>query len=371
MSHKFTGKHDFVGSFLRPEQLVKARQDYKEGKIDRPALKQVEDQEIEKLINKLKELGYEFITDGEFRRDTWHLDFMWGFHGVDHKPTNTGIQFSGIVAELDDTFLVDKLSFNENHPFLDHLAFVQQFEDENHTAKLTVPAPAQFLKQFISPEERENTGKFYNSRAELADDIVSLYRQFIQKAYDSGLRYLQFDDVSWGRLVDDKAPEHFGTDQAGVEELKQVFVDTNNRVIADRPEDLVVNTHVCRGNFQSTYSASGPYDRVAEFLFEEENVNSYFLEFDDDRSGGFEPLQKISGDKEVVLGLITSKRPELEDKDQIIDRIHQAAEYIPLDRLSLSPQCGFASTEHGNKLSLEDQWNKLRLVKDIADEVWA
>lgn len=370
MCEKCVGKHDFVGSFLRPEELVQARQDFKDGKIDAAELKEVEDKAITHLIEKQKELGYEFITDGEFRRATWHLDFMWGFDGIEHHKTETGLPFADEVALLDDTYLVGKLRFNENHPFFDHLRFVQQFEDENHHAKLTNPAPAQFLEQLIMPFAIENTSKYYDNQEEVVDDLVSVYRQFIQKAYDLGLRYLQLDDCSWGLLVDPRAQEFFGTDQAGVDAIKQLFADVNNRAIADRPEDLVVNTHVCRGNFKSTYAASGSYEDVAEFLFAEEDVDSYFLEFDDDRSGGFEPLRKVSGDKQVVLGLITSKKPQLEDKERIIARIKEASKYIPLERLSLSPQCGFASTEDGNKLTEEDQWKKLQLVKEIADEVW-
>lgn len=374
MCQHITGRYDFVGSFLRPEALVKAREDFKSGAITEKDLKVVEDQTITDLIAKQKELGYEFITDGEFRRSSWHLDFMWGFQGIDHHETKTGLSFAGEVALLDDTYLVDKLSFNEEHPFFDHFQFVQQFEEPGHIAKLTIPAPAQFLEQLIAPyfstSAVENTKKFYGNLDDLVEDLANVYRQFIAKAYDLGLRHLQIDDCSWGLLVDPHAEEAFGTNEDGIEKIKQLFLDVNNRAIVNRPDDLVVNTHVCRGNFKSTYAATGSYEDVAEFLFAREEVDGYFLEFDDERSGGFEPLRKVSGDKRVVLGLITTKKPELEDKEQIIARIHQAAEYVPLERLALSPQCGFASTEHGNKLTAEDQWKKLQLVKDIAEEVW-
>lgn len=370
MCHSFTGKHDAVGSYLRPEELVKARRAYEAGEIEYSALKEVEDKAITDLIEKQKELGYEFITDGEFRRATWHLDFMWGFNGIKHQPTQTGIAFSDRIAYLDDTYLVDKLTYNPNHPFFDHLAFVQQFEDDHHKAKLTIPAPAQFLEQLFLPDTVDNTHQHYDSQEELIDDLVSVYRQFIQQAYQQGLRYLQIDDCSWGVLVDSEATEFFQTDEAGVEALKELFLEVNNRAISNRPDDLIVNTHVCRGNFESTYFASGGYDAVAKTLLAQEDVNAFFLEFDDERSGGFEPLKEIGPDKTVVLGLITSKRPELEDKERIKQRIYEAAEYVPLERLSLSPQCGFASTEEGNKLTPEEQWDKLRLVKEIADEVW-
>lgn len=370
MCHSFTGKHDAVGSYLRPEKLVEARRAYEAGEIEYDVLKEVEDEAITELIEKQKELGYEFITDGEFRRATWHLDFMWGFDGIDHQPTQTGIPFADRIAYIDDTYLVGKLRFNPAHPFFDHLAYVQQFEDDYHKAKLTIPAPAQFLEQLIMPFAKENTQKYYDTQDELVDDLVAAYRQFIEKAYDQGLRYLQIDDCSWGLLVDSRATELFGTDEDGIEEIKQLFVDVNNRAISNRPDDLVVNTHVCRGNFASTYAASGSYDDVAKALFAQEDVNAYFLEFDDERSGGFEPLKEIGPDKTVVLGLITSKHPELEDKDRIKERIYEAAQYVPLERLSISTQCGFASTEEGNKLTAEQQWDKLRLVKEIADEVW-
>lgn len=370
MCQHFTGKNESVGSFLRPAALVDARAAYQRGEIDYPSLKKVEDQAITQLIEEQKAHGLQFITDGEFRRATWHLDFMWGFHGIDHKPTDTGIPFAAETAYIDDTYLVGKLTYNPDHPFFDHLAFVQQFEDQDHKAKLTIPAPAQFLEQLIMPFALDNTLKYYDNQDQVVEDLVAVYQAFIKDAYDKGLRYLQLDDCSWGLLVDDRASDLFGTDQAGIEAIKELFVTTNNAALEGKPEDLVVNTHVCRGNFKSTYAVSGGYEDVAKFLFARENVNAYFLEFDDERSGGFEPLRYVGPDKHVVLGLITSKKPQLEDKERIIARIKEASQYVPLERLSLSPQCGFASTEDGNKLTQEEQWAKLNLVKEIADQVW-
>lgn len=370
MCQKYTGKNESVGSFLRPEKLASARQSFQNKEITADELKQIEDEAIIDLIAKQKAIGLEFITDGEFRRATWHLDFMWGFNGIDHQPTKTGLPFAEETAYIDDTFLVGQLSFNDHHPFFEHLQFVQQFEDDQHKAKLTIPAPAQFLEQLIMPFAIDNTRKYYETNEALIEDLVSVYKLFIQKVYDLGLRYLQLDDCSWGLLVDERATLMFGTDKEGLDAIKELFVKTNNRAIEDKPSDLIINTHVCRGNFKSTYAVSGSYEDVARFLFAKENVNSFFLEFDDERSGGFEPLREITGDKEVVLGLITSKKPELEDKERIIARIKEAAQYVPLERLSLSPQCGFASTEEGNKLTEEEQWAKLQLVKEIADEVW-
>ena len=205
---------------------------------------------------------------------------------------------------------------------------------------------------------------------QVAEDIVKGYREFIKDIYAAGCRNLQLDDCSWGMVVDPSAPVLFGTTKAGLEKIKEQLLDVNNKAIEGAPKDLVINTHVCRGNFHSTYASSGAYDSVAETLFAKENVNAYYLEFDDERSGGFECLQKVSGDKKVVLGLITTKSPKLEDKQKVINRIHEAAKYVPLERLYLSPQCGFASCEIGNKLTEKQQWAKLALVKEIAQEVW-
>ena len=295
-------RYDYVGSFLRPAGLKQARADFQNGKIGADELKAAEDQAIRELVAKQQSAGYHVITDGEFRRATWHLDFMWGFHGVGHSRTEKGLPFHGENAMLDDTYLTGEVSV-DSHPFVEHFRFVKALEDENTVAKLTIPAPAQFLEQMVMPFAMENTSKYYPNIEKLV-------------------------------------------------------------------EDLVINTHVCRGNFHSTYASSGAYDSVAKTLLARENVTAYYLEFDDARSGGFEPLAAVSGEKKVVLGLVTTKRPELEDKAAVIARIHDAAKYIPLDRLCLSPQCGFASCEIGNKLTEAQQWAKLALVKEIAEEVW-
>ena len=362
-------RYDFVGSFLRPNTLKKARRQFDEGEISYDELKKVEDQAITELVQKTKELGYHVITDGEFRRATWHLDFMWGFNGVGHSKTQTGLPFHGEAAMIDDTYLTGKVSVGD-HPFVEHFKFVKALEDENTVAKQTIPAPAQFLEQMIMPFALENTKKYYNDTEELVQDIAKGYRKVIADLYSAGCRNIQFDDCSWGMIVDPNAKAIFGVDDAGLEDIKRLLLRINNLAIEGKPEDLVITTHVCRGNFHSTYASSGAYDSVAETLFAGENVSAYYLEFDDERSGGFEPLKAVSGDKKVVLGLITSKKPELEDKQAVIDRIHEAAKYISLDRLCLSPQCGFASCEIGNKLTEEEQWAKLALVKEIAEEVW-
>lgn len=321
------------------------------------------------LVEKQKKAGYHIITDGEFRRATWHLDFMWGFNGVGHSKTKTGFSFHGEAAMIDDTYLVGKVSVDK-HPFVEHFKFVKALENENTVAKQTIPAPAQFLEQMIMPFALENTRKYYSDTEELVRDIANSYKKVIADLYAAGCRNIQFDDCSWGMIVDPNAKAIFDVDDAGLEDIKKLLLRINNLAIEGKPDDLVITTHVCRGNFHSTYASSGAYDSVAQTLFAGENVSAYFLEFDDERSGGFEPLKAVSGDKKVVLGLITTKKPEFENKQAVIDRINEAAKYVPLDRLSLSPQCGFASCEIGNKLTEEEQWAKLALVKEIAEEVW-
>ena len=371
MSQLYTPfRYDFVGSFLRPEYLKKARADYEAGAMSAEELKKTEDKAITELVAKQKEAGYHVITDGEFRRATWHLDFMWAFDGVGHSKTETGLPFHGEAAMIDDTYVTGKISYKKNHSFVEHFKFVKTLEDENTVAKLTIPAPAQFLEQMIMPFAWSNTKKFYDTQEEVAKDIAEGYREFIKEVYAAGCRNLQLDDCSWGMVVDPAACKLFGVTPKGLEKIKEQLLEINNSALEGKPEDLIVNTHVCRGNFHSTYASSGAYDSVAATLFAKENVNAYYLEFDDARSGGFEPLKSVSGDKKVVLGLITTKSPKLEDKEDVIKRIHEAAKYVPLDRLYLSPQCGFASCEIGNKLTEEEQWKKLALVKEIAEEVW-
>ena len=361
-------RYDYVGSFLRPEALKKARADFEAAKITKEELKAVEDKLIINLVEKQKKAGYHVITDGEFRRATWHLDFMWGFKGVEHKKTESGVAFQGEAALIDDTWLTGKLSA-ENHPFVEHFKFVKELEDENTVAKQTMPAPAQFFQQMVIPKNLEGTRKFYPTDEELIEDIAKGYKQVIADLYEAGCRNIQFDDCTWGVLVAEGSVERYGKG-ADLKSISEKLLKVNNLAIEGKPDDLVITTHVCRGNYHSAYFSSGAYDPVAEPLFGRENVDAYYLEFDDERSGGFEPLKHITGDKKVILGLITSKSPVLEDKETVIARINEAAKYVPLDRLYLSPQCGFASCEIGNKLTEEEQWAKLALVKEIAEEVW-
>lgn len=362
-------RYDFVGSFLRPEELKQARKDFKAGKVSMEELTAIEDKAITALVEKQKKAGYRIITDGEYRREFWHLDFMWGFEGVAHENTGSGVQFSGELAALDDTYLVGKVKAAP-HPFVEYFKFLKQFEDEQTVAKYTIPAPAQTFQQMIVPQNIEQTRKFYSINEELIQDIGTAYQAVIKQFYDAGCRDLQLDDCTWGAVVGDAAKQRYESLGIDLEDVKKQLLEVNNLALANKPADMVITSHICRGNYHSTYFTSGPYDSVADYVFAHENVDALLLEYDDERSGGFEPLAKVSPDKKVVLGLITSKTPELEDKQAVIARIHEAAKYIPLERLCLSPQCGFASCEIGNKLTEEEQWAKLALVKEIAEEVW-
>lgn len=363
-------RYDFVGSFLRPQALKDAKAAYRDGKITKGEFDKVVNEEITKVVAKQKELGFHAITDGEFRRTFWHLDFMWGFEGVAHENTGNGVKFDAELAVLDDTYLVGKIKAKA-HPFVEYFKFLKQFEDENTVAKYTIPAPAQTFQRMIVPDNIANTRKFYPTNEELIQDIGKAYQDVIKQFYDAGCRNLQLDDCTWGAIVGDAAKQRYRSLGISLEDVKNELLAVNNLALGGKPEDMVITSHICRGNYHSTFFTSGPYDTVADYVFANENVDALFLEYDDERSGGFAPLAKVSENKKVVLGLITTKSPVLEDKEKVIARIHEAAKYVPLDRLCLSPQCGFASCEIGNKLTEEEQWAKLKLVKEIAEEVWS
>ncbi len=364
-------RFDVAGSYLRPEDLKQARADFAEGKILAEQLRKKEDAAIKELVQKQKEAGLALYTDGEFRRATWHLDFMWAFQGVGHKKTETGIPFKDVVALIDDTYLTGKVALEGRHPFVEHFCFIKQFAEEGFTPKQAIPAPAQFLQQMLLPINLADTLRFYPDVEELIQDIVKGYKQVIADLYAEGCRHIQLDDCTWGVLVDSRVEFIYGTDKAGVEKIKGQFLRINNLAVEDKPEDLLINTHVCRGNFKSTWACEGAYDSVAKELFAGENVYAYYLEFDDARSGGFACLEDLSEGKVVFLGLLSSKKAALEKKEDVIARIREAAKYIDLDRLCIGTQCGFASCEEGNILQEEDQWAKIKLLREIAEEVWA
>lgn len=361
-------RFDNVGSFLRPEKLKEARKGFFGGSISESELKAVEDETIRDLIAKQKEVGLKAITDGEFRRSWWHLDFMWGLQGVEKEYVDKGYQFKDEETRAETARLSGRIS-GGNHPFVEHFKFVQQFADDEVVARQTIPAPAQFLTELERPENKEATDAIYPDKAQLIEDIAAAYRTFIQDLYAAGCRNLQIDDCTWGLLVDEDFWKSL-SDNVSVEDLSRKHVDLNNKAISGHPEDLTITTHVCRGNYHSTWASSGAYDKVAEVLFGEEDVKAYYLEFDTERAGGFGSLSKVGDGKLVVLGLFSSKFPELEDREEIKARIGEASKYIPLERLCISPQCGFASTEEGNILTEDEQWKKLALVREVAEEVW-
>lgn len=362
-------KADHVGSLLRPASIHKARREFSEGKISAAELREIENKEIKRVVAKQVELGLKSVTDGEFRRSWWHLDFMWGLDGVEKAATEKGLAFQGVETRRETARVVGKIDFT-SHPFVEDFKYLQSLVPEGVVARQTIPSAVQFLYEITKPHNIEYTKQHYPNKEELYDDIVKAYKKAFQAFYDAGCRNIQIDEVVWAVLCDETYRKNAEKEGIDLEALIKEYVELNNRILNEKPEDLVVTTHVCRGNYRSTWHYSGGYDPVAEHLFGNENVDAYFLEFDSERAGGFEPLQYVSGNKQVVLGLITSKSPELENEEEIIARIKEASQYVPLERLCLSPQCGFSSTEEGNELTEEDQWNKLKLIKSISEKVW-
>lgn len=362
-------RYDIVGSFLRPAVLKQARESFAAGKLSKEQLTAVEDDCIRALVEKEIAIGLHSVTDGEFRRSYWHLDFMWGLNGINHVELEHGYFFHGEETRADSARVCGKISFSD-HPFISHYKFLQNIAGNRALARQTIPAPAQCFAELVRGENERYLDAVYPNREELYRDLTTAYHDFILTLYKAGCRNLQLDDCTWGMLCDEK----FWSSMAGAgysaDTLKKLYLRLNNDTIAGLPADLTVNTHVCRGNYHSTWATSGGYAPVSDPMFKDENVSAYYLEFDDDRSGDFAPLAEISGEKLVVLGLITSKRSALEAKEKVVARIHEASTYVPLDHLCLSTQCGFASTEEGNILTEEEQWSKIKLVKEIAEEVW-
>lgn len=363
---------DIVGSFLRPDVLKQARADFNAGIIDAAQLKTVEDVAIRDLVAKQKAAGLKVVTDGEFRRSYWHLDFMWGLQGIERRTSREGYMFHDEETTADTAVVTGPIS-GENHPFVEHFKFVQALAGDDHVARQTIPAPIQTFSEVMLDRcdgQQESLRGVYTTDEELADAIAAAYRQVIADLYAAGCRNIQFDDCTWGIYCDTDFVAKTGMQAVDIQKVSELGVALNNAAIEDAPEDLVINTHVCRGNYHSTYAFEGGYDPVAPYLFAHENVNAFYLEFDTPRAGGFEPLAHVAEGKKVVLGLITSKQPGLEDKEVVKARIKEASKYVPLENLYLSPQCGFASCEIGNKLTEEEQWAKIALIQEIAAEVW-
>lgn len=349
---------DTVGSYLRTEPLKQARALFLQGKMTKEALTTIEDQEIAKLVQAQLDAGLQVITDGEFRRSFWHIDFLENLEGIEGYEPEHGYKFNGIETRAYNTRCCGKVAWNPAHPFIEHFKKLNEIVAGRGIVKYTIPSP----NQLMYPVQWD-TG-VYASRAAFAKDVQQAYIDAINAFYQAGCRYLQFDDVYWGSLCNNYQKPEFEADKAQALENIQV-------VLAQKPQDMIITTHVCRGNFRSTYLLSGAYDPVADALFAQTNFDGYFLEYDDERSGGFEPLKYFAKNKgRVVLGLISSKFPQLEDKEIIKQRIKEASQYIPLEQLCLSPQCGFASTEEGNIMSEQQQWEKVKLVEQIAKEVW-
>lgn len=361
--------YDIVGSFLRKSAIKEAREKYEKGEITAEQLEQVENDSIRALVQDEKKVGLKAVTDGEYRRAFWHLDFLWGLTGVAKvKAEHFSVTFAGFQPKAETLKIVDRIDFPEDHPFLKHFKFLNAISD-GATAKQCIPSPSMLHLICCVREKNYQTIDIYKDEKALFDDIVKTYQKAVKAFYEAGCRYLQFDDTSWGEFCSQEKRKAYAERGIDVDEVAKSYVDVLNRILEAKPDDMTITMHICRGNFRSTWSSEGGYEPVAEVLFGGCNIDGFFLEYDSDRAGGFEPLRFIRNQK-VVLGLVTSKTPELEEKQAVIERIHEAARYVPLEQLSLSPQCGFASTEEGNLLTEEQQWAKLELVKDIAQEVW-
>ena len=361
---------DHVGSFLRPERLKEARAKFNDGEITAEELERVENEEIVALIEKEKELGLKSVTDGEFRRAFWHLDFLENLDGVELvEVDHFSVQFKDKDVKPKTLRIVGKVDFSENHPFVKHFKFLKEHAGDT-PVKLTIPSPS--MLHLITQVREKNyvpIERYKDNEALFFDDVVKAYRKALQCFYDLGCRNIQLDDTSWGEFCALDKREAYEARGFDLEKIARDYVDVLNRVIEWKPEDLVVNMHICRGNFRSTWFSSGGYEPVAKTLFGHCRVDGFFLEYDSDRAGDFTPLRYIK-DQKVVLGLITSKSGDLEDKDEVIARIKEASQYVPLEQLCLSPQCGFSSTEEGNILTIEAQWDKLKLIDEIVREVW-
>ena len=360
---------DHVGSFLRLERLKEARAKFSAGEITAEELERVENEEIIALVEKEKELGLQSITDGEFRRAFWHLDFLEHLDGVELvEVEHFSVQFKDKDAKPKTLRIAGKIDFSENHPFVKHFKFLKEHAGDT-PVKLTIPSPSMLHLITQVREKYIPIDRYKDNEALFYDDVVAAYRKALQYFYDLGCRNIQLDDTSWGEFCALDKREAYEARGFDLEQIARDYVDVLNRVIEWKPEDLVVNMHICRGNFRSTWFSSGGYEPVAKTLFGHCRVDGFFLEYDSDRAGDFTPLRYIK-DQKVVLGLITSKFGDLEDKDGVIARINEASQYVPLEQLCLSPQCGFSSTEEGNILTIEAQWDKLKLIDEIVREFW-
>ncbi|SMB79050.1 5-methyltetrahydropteroyltriglutamate--homocysteine methyltransferase [Pasteurella testudinis DSM 23072] len=362
-------RYDIVGSFLRPENLKQARAQCSCGEMSHADLTQIEDAEIAKLVEQQKAVGLHAVTDGEFRRTFWHMDFLAALDGVQEvEAEKFSVQFKDKDVRPKTLKIVDKIDFSA-HPFLEHYRTLQQIAGD-FPVKYTIPSPSMLhLICCVRATDYQPIARYQDNNEQLLADIAAAYKKAIRAFYDLGCRNLQLDDTSWGEFCSAEKRAAYAARGFDVDQIGRDYVKMINAAIADRPADMAITMHICRGNFRSTWFSSGGYEPVAEILFGNCNVDGFFLEYDNDRSGDFKPLRFIK-DQQVILGLVTSKSGELEDKNTIIERIKEAAQYVDINQLGLSPQCGFASTEEGNILTEQQQWDKLNFIREISEEVW-
>jgi methionine synthase II (cobalamin-independent) len=357
---------DHVGSLLRTAPIKEARAKHEKGAITDAQLKAVEDVEIEKVIKKQEEIGLKLATDGEFRRSWWHFDFFGMLGGVDIVESDHGIQFHGVQTRPRVIKIVGKIDFPSSHPMIEHFKFLKA-----HTKvvpKMTIPSPG-VLHFRLEPNAVSKD--VYPHRDAIFDDLATTYQKAIKAFYAAGCRYLQLDDIAWAYLCSEAELKKARDRGLDVDHLQETYAACTNKALEAKPADMTITSHICRGNFRSTWISSGGYEPVAKTLFEKLNYDGYFLEYDTDRAGGFEPLRFLpKGNKIAVLGLVTSKTGRLEPRDEIKKRIEEATKYVALDQLCLSPQCGFASTEEGNVLAEDEQWAKLKMIIELSKEVW-
>jgi len=356
---------DHVGSLLRPAALKEARAKRERGEIGGDELRRIEDREIENVIRRQEAIGLKSVTDGEFRRAFWNYDFVGRLDGVEAYLGERKIKFQGPQPKPMMLRVTGKLGFYRPHPMLEHFKFVAAHAEA--TPKMTIPSPSSLHFRYGRDAVPQS---IYPAMDDFYRDLGESYRKAVRAFADAGCRYLQLDEVNFTYLCDPKLRALVADRGEDPDQLPHVYARMINAALSDLPADTTKAMHLCRGNFQSTFVASGGYEPVAEILFNEIAIDAYFMEYDSERAGGFEPLRFVPAGKTVVLGLVTSKRGTLEEKDALKRRIDQAARFVPLERLCLSPQCGFASTEEGNILSEDEQWAKLARVVEVAEEVW-
>ncbi|MFL6035430.1 MAG: 5-methyltetrahydropteroyltriglutamate--homocysteine S-methyltransferase [Gaiellaceae bacterium] len=361
---------DHVGSLLRPPRLHQARDDFANGRIDAGALREIEDAAIREIVRKQEDVGLHAVTDGEFRRASWHMDFIYQLDGITKEAGHIAvkfhneqgdIEFTPAALHVDGKLGVSKTIFGDAFQFLQQTATAA-------LPKLTIPSPS--MVHYRGGKAAIDANVYPEVDAFWAD-LVAAYQEEVRRLGELGCTYLQFDDTSLAYINDPHQRDYIASIGGDHERQHVEYIRHINEALAGRPPEMSVTTHSCRGNFQSSWAAEGSWDYVAEALLNELDVDGFFMEWDDERSGGFEPLRFLpKGEKQVVLGLVTTKRGELESRDELLRRIEEASRYAPLDQLCLSPQCGFSSTVEGNVLSEEEQWAKLRLIVDVAQEVW-